>query len=263
MELSARQVNEKQFHDAWRGYNQAEVDDFLDKVAETIDRLQRENRSLQSRIRDLDQTVATSRDTEEMLKKTLVTAQQAAEEAIASARTKAEQLIAEAEDRARRANEEVKDRLSSVEVEARKRSLEADREHQLRKRELDASIERLRQFETELKQRLKLFLAQQTRALESLADVPPGGAPAAERGPIRFEGQPPAVQQPHPQPQIAPQPQARPETPQGLNTARAAETARRVVADESTRTIELPSEQQAGARAERRGVRGLFGRDAT
>ena len=38
MDVSARNIHEKQFHDAWRGYSQEEVDDFLDRVAETLDR---------------------------------------------------------------------------------------------------------------------------------------------------------------------------------------------------------------------------------
>ncbi|MDQ3646950.1 MAG: DivIVA domain-containing protein, partial [Actinomycetota bacterium] len=97
MDLGAHEIQAKQFNDAWRGYNQEEVDDFLDKVAEAIDQVQRENRALHARVRELDQVLATSRDTEDMLKKTLITAQQAAEEAIASAKAKAEQLIEEAQ----------------------------------------------------------------------------------------------------------------------------------------------------------------------
>ncbi|HEX3326162.1 MAG TPA: DivIVA domain-containing protein, partial [Actinomycetota bacterium] len=93
MEVTAREIHDKEFHDAWRGYNQEEVDDFLDKIAETLDRLQRENVALQRRLGELDQTVSTSRTTEDMLKQTLVSAQQAAEEAIAKAKAKADKLL--------------------------------------------------------------------------------------------------------------------------------------------------------------------------
>jgi len=157
MELEASHIHEKQFHDAWRGYNQEEVDDFLDEVAEVVDRLHRENRSLRQRVSELDETVATSRNAEAMLKKTLVSAQQAAEEAIAVAKRKAEQLIREAEERARRAAEE-----------SSRRSAETEREHATRKRSLDADIERLRAFEADLRARLKAFLEQQQRMLEEL-----------------------------------------------------------------------------------------------
>ncbi len=96
MDLTARDIHEKQFHDAWRGYNQEEVDDFLDKVAEVVDLLQRENVAVLGRVRELEQALTTSRETEEMLKKTLVSAQQAAEEAIAKAQKKADAMVAEA-----------------------------------------------------------------------------------------------------------------------------------------------------------------------
>ena len=161
MDLTARDVQEKQFHDAWRGYNQEEVDDFLDRVAETLDRVGRENASLRQRIGELDQAVSASRNTEEMLKKTLVTAQRAAEEAIATAKAKAEQLINEAEERSRRAADD-----------ANRRNAEAERDHANKRRELEDNLTRLKAFEGELKLRLKTFLDQQQRALDQLESRP-------------------------------------------------------------------------------------------
>lgn len=173
MDLTARDIHEKQFHDAWRGYNQEEVDDFLDRVAEVLDRIQRENATLQARVNELDSAVAASRDTEEMLKKTLVSAQQAAEEAISTAKAKASDLITEAEDRARRSIEEANERVQTAEAEARRKTLEAEREHERRRTELDANIERLQGLENELKQRIKGFLDQQAQALQGLEIVGP------------------------------------------------------------------------------------------
>lgn len=157
MELSAREVHEKQFNDAWRGYSQEEVDDFLDRVAEALDHLTRENRALKERIAELDQAVSASRNTEEMLKKTLLSAQRAAEEAIGTAKAKAEALISEAEERARASADE-----------AGRKVAQAEREHEARRRHLDASIERLRVFEAGLKERLAAFLEQQKKALDDL-----------------------------------------------------------------------------------------------
>ena len=34
--LTAREVDGKRFHDAWRGYDQREVDDFLDRVVQAL-----------------------------------------------------------------------------------------------------------------------------------------------------------------------------------------------------------------------------------
>jgi len=204
MELTAREIHEKQFHDAWRGYNQAEVDDFLDRVAEALDRLHRENTDLKQRMTELDQAVAASRDTEEMLKKTLVTAQRAAEEAIANAKTKAEEIITRAEERVRRTETEARERIVHAENESRRKAAEAERDLTARKRELDERIDKLRVFETDIKKRLKTFLEQQLRALDALTEVdtpkftPPAARPSA----------PTAATQAGPRPQAAPSPRS-------------------------------------------------------
>ena len=172
MDVSARDVHEKQFHDAWRGYNQEEVDDFLDRIAESLNRLERENDALRTRLREVDQMLETSRSTEEMLKKTLVTAQQAAEEAITQAKEKAEQLVGEAEERARRANDELKHRVATAEEEVRRRTAEAERDADTKRRELQTSIDRLEAFEYDIKRRLHSFLDANLKALEQLSGRP-------------------------------------------------------------------------------------------
>lgn len=151
MELSARAIHEKQFHDAWRGYNQEEVDEFLDRLADAVERAQRENQQLRDRIRELDASVQQSRESEEMLKRTLMTAQQAAEDAIEKAKRKAEELIAEADERAKRAAAESRDRS----------------------REAEERVKQLRDFERESKTRLRTFFQQQLKALDALTEVRP------------------------------------------------------------------------------------------
>lgn len=246
MEISARQINDKQFHDAWRGYNQEEVDDFLDKVAEAVDALQRDNRALHARVGELDQMVATSRDTEEMLKKTLVTAQQAAEEAIASAKAKAEQLIEEAQLSARRADEEAQARVAEFEQDLRRRTMEADRAHAARRRDLEAAIERLRSTEDEIKRRLQTFLEQQLRALQSLGS----GRAEAAAGDV-VGGVPGAAGRGQTAP-VAPPPTATgassPADPIAVDSG-----------DVEARMLRLPDESDA-LPLERKGVRGLFQR---
>lgn len=240
MELTARDIHEKQFHDAWRGYNQEEVDDFLDRVAEAFDFTSRENAALHRRVNELEQALTTSRETEEMLKKTLVSAQQAAEEAIAKAKEKASALLADAQERAARANEDTRQKLANVDAEIKRRALEADREHQMRRRDMDATIERLRAFEAELKRRLGAFLDQQTRALGVLTEA---GAPASER-------------------QVTPRPPAPAEANGGDSSRPGAVSARSLEGiedDGDNRTVRLPEE--ADTAPPRRGVRSLFNRD--
>jgi cell division initiation protein len=168
MNITGREINERQFRDAWRGYNQEEVDDFLDKIAETIEALQHENSSLRDRSHALEQSVATSREAEEMLKKTLVTAQRAAEEAIAKAKAKADQLVTEAERRARGANEEARKVIEQAEDEARRKALEIEREGESKRAELDVIIQKLSSYQSELQNKLHSFLDGQRKSLEEL-----------------------------------------------------------------------------------------------
>lgn len=250
MEISAHEINVKQFHDQWRGYSQEEVDDFLDRVAETVDRLTRENRTLHQRIKELDQTVASGRETEDMLKKTLVTAQKAAEEAIGAAKAKADQLIAEAEQRVVRATDEARVKMTALEGELRRKTLDADREHAAHKRDLDSQLERLRAFETELKQRLKTFLEQQLRALDTLiSDARVQARPAQAQGAPRTQAQP--AQRLH----ATPSPQ-RPEDPEAAPTA--AQPAQSAREEEVPVGTDPGEEDDAATASPRRGLRGLF-----
>ena len=172
MELGAAEINEKQFHDAWRGYNQEEVDDFLDRVADAVDALQRENEALRERLHELDKRVESGRDTEEMLRKTLASAQDAAQEAIATAKAKAEQIVADAEERAQRARDELRTRVETAEEEVRTRAAAVEAEQEARLRSTRESVDRLETFESDLKKRLQEFFEQQAQMLATLRERP-------------------------------------------------------------------------------------------
>ena len=259
MDLTARDIHEKQFHDAWRGYNQEEVDDFLDRLAEVLDRIQRENQTLQARVKELDSAVSATRDTEEMLKKTLVSAQQAAEEAIGTAKEKAGELIGEAEERAQKSIEEATDRVKVAEAEARKKTLEAEREHLQRRKELDANIEKLQAVENELKARIKGVLEQQSKVLEGFQDVSTEiDAPA---GPSEDAATPKEAE-------ASSGEEAEPSETAGQNGSAPEASFADASATEATEATVVtlpPDEDERGEPAEagqgRRGVRGLFWRD--
>jgi cell division initiation protein len=240
MDLTSREVHEKQFHDAWRGYNQSEVDDFLDRIAEALERATRENEDLKARVAELDQAMAASRDTEEMLKKTLLTAQRAAEEAIANAKAKAEELISEADAHVQRSEKEARERLSQADAEARRKSAEWERESSARRRDLDERIEKLRLIESDIRQRLKAFLDQQLRAVEALSPGDPSKQPPPQARP--------AAQRPQPA-----QSRAGPGQPAPAPAAQPAETA---PAQSAAETAEDDSAEQTAPH--RRGVRDLF-----
>ena len=184
--VTAQEINEKQFHDAWRGYNQEEVDDFLDRVAEAIALVQRENDALRERVAELDEKVESAKTSEEMLKKTLESAQVAAQEAIATARTKADEIVSDAEERAQRARDELRTRVETAEEEVRKRTEEIEQEQEARRREIQGSVDRLQAYEADLKRKLHAFLEQQSAALDIL-EAPAQAELIADDEPVQQE----------------------------------------------------------------------------
>ena len=155
MDVSARDIEQVEFHDAWRGYNQTEVDDFLDQVVETVERLTRENDALRARLGEIESSAESARVSEETMKKTLLAAEQTARDTIAEARAEAERMLGEASS-----------------------GLDG------RKNELESSLSSLQRFESETKERLRHILEEQLRALDSLSELPrsqPSSEPAAEQ----------------------------------------------------------------------------------
>ena len=244
MDVTPKHINEKQFRDAWRGYNQEEVDDFLDKVAEVLDNTQRENQALRGRNLELEQALSTTREAEEMLKKTLVTAQRAAEEAIAKAKAKAKQLVDEAEKRASGANEEARRIIEDAESNAKRKTLDIERMSQSRRQELDSAIARLSAYQSELQTKLKRFLDEQQTSLESLIEAEPPSA----SGPRANGGSPPSA----PGRTIPPQSRDAGNDPTGTS---------RIVHVDRTRDTGDGVDFDAEAAPHRRGVRGLFFRE--
>lgn len=160
---------------ATRGYAVKEVDDLLDQLAvQTQDLLARVER-MASDQEQLRGQVAEASETESMLKKTLVTAQRAAEASVAEAREEADELR-------QRARDQVEELLASAAEQAhelreaalrRARADEADVRRY--RRDVEEHIEALRTFASDHRARLAHHLEQQQARLEEmdLPDAPP------------------------------------------------------------------------------------------
>lgn len=156
---------------ATRGYAVKEVDDLLDQLAvQTQDLLARMERMEQEQAQ-LRTQLAEASETESMLKKTLVTAQRAAEASVAEAREEADELR-------RRARERVEEMLASAAEQAhelreaalrRARADEADVRRY--RRDVEEHIEALRTFASDHRARLAHHLEQQQARLDEM-DLP-------------------------------------------------------------------------------------------
>lgn len=180
MDLTPRDINEKQFNDSFRGYNQEQVDLFLDEVAASFERAFVENQTFHHRLRTLEAQLVEARVAEDMLKQMLVTAQKTANETVEAAKTQAQNMIQEAESSAKQMWEEAeaksKEVLSSADGQAQEMILQAI----ARENEATATLyESLRNFDRRHRERLQEFMEEQIRTLGALEAFSPSRPPAA------------------------------------------------------------------------------------
>lgn len=101
MKLTPLDIHHKEFGRSLRGYNEAEVDEFLDQVADELERFFKENIDLSERLEADEEKVKGYQDMERTLHNTMVSAQKSAEDIVAGARHEAEVVLKDAEVKAK------------------------------------------------------------------------------------------------------------------------------------------------------------------
>ena len=165
MDLTATDVENREFPEGRKGYVRQEVDRFLDEVAAQFRRYEERLAGMAARIATLESELAESRETEETARRMIVLAQRASEEAVNEAQEKARSMVEEAQQRAAALDEDTQRRRSA----------------------LESDIETLRRFETEFRAELRQTLEGQ------LALLSRGGRATAEASRPAPEASPPAV----------------------------------------------------------------------
>lgn len=97
MKLTPLDIHHKEFHRAIRGYNEEEVDKFLDEVAEEFERLFKENIELKEQLEKIKQDLESYLGMEKTLHNTLLTAQKSAEDITIHAQKESELILRDAE----------------------------------------------------------------------------------------------------------------------------------------------------------------------
>ncbi|MCR2803683.1 DivIVA domain-containing protein [Paenibacillus soyae] len=153
MPLTPLDIHNKEFSRRLRGYDEDEVNEFLDQVIKDYESLIRENKEIQNQMLALQEKLNHFANIEETLSKTIIVAQEAADEVRNNAKKEAQLIIKEAEKNADRI---VNDSLNK----SRKVSLEVE---ELKKQ---ASIYRAR-FRTLVEAQLELLAQEGWETLES------------------------------------------------------------------------------------------------
>ena len=102
MRISPIDIQQQQFKSRLMGYEKAGVDQFLELLAEELERLVRKNQDLQEELSRTNTTLAEMRDREGTLKETLISTQKITEALKLTARREVDVLMAEAEIKAER-----------------------------------------------------------------------------------------------------------------------------------------------------------------
>jgi DivIVA domain-containing protein len=112
-QLSAHDVRHQEFHKALRGYDQVQVDDFKERIAQELDRIWRDRGQLNDRLQHMVEQLKVFRDRERAMNDALIAAQQLradvqsqadkeSELILERARAQAEQMLTEARHEAQR-----------------------------------------------------------------------------------------------------------------------------------------------------------------
>ena len=184
MALNPDDIVSYEFKQALRGYAISEVDDLLDRLADQVERDERDRDELRQRLRDTEARLASALETESTLKRTFVVAQQAADRSMAEALEQADELRVASErevmEQLRQANAEADrivgdaHRTATAELDAARREL-AD---------LSARLVELRELNQEHLRYMRSYLSEQLASLDQLTPLPPAaGQPVSPDAP--------------------------------------------------------------------------------
>ncbi|RIV28229.1 DivIVA domain-containing protein [Alicyclobacillaceae bacterium I2511] len=119
MPLSPLDIHNKEFGRSFRGYDEDQVDDFLEQVIQDYEALIRQNKELEEKIENLNEKLKHFTNIEESLSKSIIVAQETASEVKNNARKEAQLILKESEKNADRIVSEAlnKSRKIAMEVE--------------------------------------------------------------------------------------------------------------------------------------------------
>jgi cell division initiation protein len=168
MRITPQDIHNQEFKRSLRGYDLDEVDAFLQQVADELEGLVDENQHLKDSVKDLDARLSDYRKKDDMLEKTLITAQKMTDEMKDIARREAEAAAGQAK------------------AEAQKIVAEAHR--QLVR--FQAQLDDMKRYRDAFVIQFKAFLDQQYRFL---ADFAKSGSSPQLNAPAPGSAPPPAV----------------------------------------------------------------------
>lgn len=102
MKLTPMDINNKEFKRGMRGYNQEEVDEFMDEIVENYEDLFKENSKLREKVASQTEQIEHFQKIENTIQSTLVLAQNAADQAKDNSKKESDLIVKNANETAQR-----------------------------------------------------------------------------------------------------------------------------------------------------------------
>ncbi len=115
--ITPLEIQNIEFKKSLRGYREDDVDEFLDKIMVDFDRLYNENSELKEKLEEMNNNIDKYKNIEETLKKTLIVAQNAADELRSNSMKEAELVIQEAKQKIRDMNADANREINKSQIE--------------------------------------------------------------------------------------------------------------------------------------------------
>ncbi|KXH79913.1 DivIVA domain-containing protein [Sporosarcina sp. HYO08] len=117
MALSPLDIHNKEFSSRFRGYDEDEVNEFLEQIMKDYENVLEENKLLKNSLKQSQEQISHFNSIEEMLQKSIMTAQEAAEDVRRNSLKESKLIVKEAEKNADRIVNEALSRARKVAIE--------------------------------------------------------------------------------------------------------------------------------------------------
>jgi cell division initiation protein len=169
MAPTPQEIQDREFREAFRGYNQDDVDTFLDEIAVEFGRLYQENQRMKVQLAALQQEVARISDTRDKAPAAAPGAEARADDAqIEAARKAAEAALDEAKRRASETITRAEQRAREIDELTARRAKDVDSDASAALTDAQKRVADLRRQEAELRRRIRTFLEQQLAVMETV-----------------------------------------------------------------------------------------------
>ncbi|WP_142963263.1 cell division protein DivIVA [Enterococcus faecalis] len=167
MALTPLDIQNKDFSTKMRGYNQDDVDDFLDQVTRDYEDALQKNRELEKSLKHAEEKLQYFNELKDALNQSIIVAQDTADKVKSSANKESEMIITSADNQAKEALVEAERKSNAMIADAEAKSTQILAEAIERARQLAGETEDLKKKTRVFHQRLSLMLETQLEQVKS------------------------------------------------------------------------------------------------